>query len=122
MEGEDPIVIDCGPDFRYQMLRSNTVGLNSVLLTHEHYDHTGGLDDLRPFTFLSGQPVKIFGLEIRSGDLLYADCHGVVSIPHEIVAELPAAAAKIREHEQRIIDICRSPGFSLEKSQSNSKR
>jgi regulator of RNase E activity RraA len=62
-----------------------------------------------------GQPVRIFGLEIRPGDLLFADCHGVVSIPHEIAAQLPAAAARIRVQEQRIIDLCQSPDFSTER-------
>jgi len=62
-----------------------------------------------------GQPVEIFGLRIRAGDLLYADCHGVVSIPLEIAAELPEVAARIRSKEQRIIRVCLSPGFSTEK-------
>ena len=44
------LLIDCGPDFRYQMLRAKCVHLDAVLLTHEHYDHVGGLDDLRPFS------------------------------------------------------------------------
>ena len=61
-----------------------------------------------------GSPVEIFGLKIQPGDLLYADCHGVVSIPHQIAAELPAAAEKIREHEQRIVDLCLSAAFSPE--------
>lgn len=44
------LLIDCGPDFRQQMLRLDDFRqLDAVLLTHEHYDHTGGLDDLRPF-------------------------------------------------------------------------
>ena len=43
------ILIDCGPDFRTQMLRVPFDRLDGVLLTHEHYDHTGGIDDLRPF-------------------------------------------------------------------------
>lgn len=44
------ILIDCGPDFRQQALRANLTHLDGVLITHEHYDHVGGLDDLRPFT------------------------------------------------------------------------
>jgi regulator of RNase E activity RraA len=61
-----------------------------------------------------GQTVRIFGLEIRPGDLLFADCHGAVSIPHEIAAQLPEVAAGIRVQEQRIVDFCQSPGFSTE--------
>ena len=60
-----------------------------------------------------GKPVEIFGLAIHSGDLLYADVHGIVSIPFEIAAQIPKAAAEIRAQEQRIIDICQSPEFSL---------
>ncbi|MCF0219192.1 MAG: MBL fold metallo-hydrolase [Muribaculaceae bacterium] len=44
------ILIDCGPDFRYQMLRAGAPPINAVLLTHSHYDHVGGLDDMRPYT------------------------------------------------------------------------
>ncbi len=47
-------VIDCGPDFRYQMLRANVSKINGVLFTHEHADHTSGMDDLRPFSFVLG--------------------------------------------------------------------
>lgn len=43
------ILIDCGPDFREQMLTVDFRPLDAVLITHEHYDHVGGLDDLRPF-------------------------------------------------------------------------
>ena len=46
------ILVDCGPDFRQQMLRIGMrQPLDAVLITHEHYDHVGGIDDLRPFTF-----------------------------------------------------------------------
>ena len=43
------ILIDCGPDFREQMLHLPFEKIDGVLLTHEHYDHVGGIDDLRPF-------------------------------------------------------------------------
>ena len=61
-----------------------------------------------------GAPVEIFGLKVRSGDLLYADIHGVVSIPLEIAARIPQAALEIRATERKIIDLCQSPEFSLE--------
>ncbi len=47
-------VIDCGPDFRQQMLTSKCPKLDGILYTHEHSDHTAGMDDIRPFNFLSG--------------------------------------------------------------------
>jgi len=47
-------VIDCGPDFRQQMLRANCDRLDGILLTHEHSDHTAGIDDIRPFYFRQG--------------------------------------------------------------------
>lgn len=48
-------VIDCGPDFRQQMLRENVQSLNGVFFTHEHSDHTAGIDDLRPFCYQIGE-------------------------------------------------------------------
>jgi len=62
-----------------------------------------------------GAPVEIFGLPVRSGDLLYADIHGVVSIPLDIAARIPDVASGIRAREREIIDLCQSPEFSLER-------
>jgi len=47
-------VVDCGPDFRYQMLRENVKKLDGIIFTHEHSDHVLGLDDIRPFYFRQG--------------------------------------------------------------------
>ncbi|MFK2820206.1 MBL fold metallo-hydrolase [Flavobacteriaceae sp. LMIT009] len=47
-------VVDCGPDFRYQMLRAGVKRIDGILFTHEHADHTAGLDDIRPFFFQQG--------------------------------------------------------------------
>lgn len=52
------ILLDCGPDFREQMLRmSSFEKIDGVLITHEHYDHVGGLDDLRPFGRFADIPI-----------------------------------------------------------------
>ncbi len=48
------VVIDCGPDFRQQMLTSGCPRIDAILFTHEHADHTAGLDDIRPFNFRQG--------------------------------------------------------------------
>ena len=48
-------VIDCGPDFRQQMLASNCQKVDAILFTHEHADHTAGIDDIRPFNFKQGE-------------------------------------------------------------------
>ena len=48
-------VVDCGPDFRQQMLRENVQSLQAILFTHEHSDHTAGFDDIRPYCFQIGE-------------------------------------------------------------------
>ncbi|RZJ28947.1 MAG: MBL fold metallo-hydrolase, partial [Flavobacterium sp.] len=50
----DSFVVDCGPDFRQQMLTSQCPRVDAILFTHEHADHTAGLDDIRPFNFKQG--------------------------------------------------------------------
>ena len=54
------LVIDCGPDFRQQMLRTDCIHLDAMLFTHEPADHTAGLDDIRPFFFRQGD-IPVYG-------------------------------------------------------------
>ena len=53
--GNYSYVIDCGPDFRQQMLSSHCQKVDGILFTHEHSDHTAGIDDIRPFNFKQGE-------------------------------------------------------------------
>jgi regulator of RNase E activity RraA len=62
-----------------------------------------------------GKPVEIGGLKINSGDLLQGDMHGVQSIPADIAAQIPLAAAKIIAQDQELIALCQSKDFSLER-------
>ena len=57
------LLIDCGPDFRQQMLVNEEQDIDAVLITHEHNDHVIGLDDLRPLIFKNNLPMPIYGQE-----------------------------------------------------------
>lgn len=57
------LIIDAGPDFRQQILRENIGYLDAVLLTHQHKDHTGGLDDVRAFNYLYDKDFPIYAEE-----------------------------------------------------------
>ncbi len=54
-------VIDCGPDFRHQMLNQHVMNLDAVLFTHEHRDHIAGLDDVRAFNYVLNKKIDIYG-------------------------------------------------------------
>ena len=57
------VVVDAGPDFRQQMLNHRVFHLNGILITHEHTDHIFGLDDIRAFNWVQGQPTDIYAEE-----------------------------------------------------------
>ena len=62
-----------------------------------------------------GASVNVAGMEVRPGDLLHGDRHGVLTVPTEIAAAVPAVAADLHRREQKVIDFCRSSAFSVEK-------
>lgn len=57
---EVSVVIDSGPDFRYQMLRANVRQLDGIVYTHSHKDHVAGMDDVRAYNFFSKQPMNVY--------------------------------------------------------------
>lgn len=64
------LVVDAGPDFRYQMLRANVKHLDAIVFTHPHKDHVAGLDDVRAFNYFSGQPMEVFANEMTQAVLM----------------------------------------------------
>lgn len=56
------LLVDCGGDFRMQMLQNKVQKIDAILFTHEHSDHIAGLDDIRPFCYKQG-PIPIYGMQ-----------------------------------------------------------
>jgi len=95
------ILIDCGPDFRWQMITHDIDRLDAVLLTHEHYDHVGGLDDLRPLARdksldIYAEDYVVKAIEARIPYVFYAHKYpGVPNLDMHRISELPFEAAGI---------------------------
>jgi 4-hydroxy-4-methyl-2-oxoglutarate aldolase len=64
------------------------------------------------------QPVTVGGLRVESGDIVYGDRHGLLTIPPAIVREIPLVAARMLGQEQRVVELCQSQDFSLERLQT----
>jgi phosphoribosyl 1,2-cyclic phosphate phosphodiesterase len=62
-------VIDCGPDFRYQMIREKVDDLDAILFTHEHRDHIAGLDDVRGFNYVLNKSIDVYALDTVIGEI-----------------------------------------------------
>ncbi len=75
------ILIDIGPDFREQMLRAHVTHLDSILITHAHRDHVGGLDDIRPFNWTQRKKMEIY-CNREAREAIERDYHYIFA-PHE---------------------------------------
>jgi len=120
------LVIDSGPDFRYQMLRAGITNLDAILFTHQHKDHVAGLDDVRPFNFFSKKPIDLYCTEqveqALKREFYYAfeeskypgvpelTLHRIDSTPFRI-ADIPIIPIQVYHHKMpvlgfRIGDFC----------------
>lgn len=63
------IIVDTGPDFRYQMLRNHTQKLDAIIFTHPHKDHIAGMDDVRAFNYKQKSAMEVFATEATQESL-----------------------------------------------------
>ncbi len=63
IQGDKTVVVDSGPDFRYQMLREKVQHLDAIVFTHEHKDHVAGLDDVRAFNYKQNSAIDVYADE-----------------------------------------------------------
>lgn len=68
-EGDVSLVIDIGPDFRQQMLSHQIPEITGILLTHNHVDHTAGIDDIRPYNGIQNGTIPFFGEQYVLDDI-----------------------------------------------------
>lgn len=105
--GGKNILIDAGPDFRQQLLREHIDHLDAILITHEHKDHIGGLDDIRALNYTSGRPIDIYAEERVLKAIRYDYHYAFVPKPYPGVPEMNLH--KIDESPFKIDDILITP-------------
>lgn len=66
---ETKVLIDVGPDFRQQFLRAGISDIDEILVTHEHNDHVGGIDDVRPINFQRDKPIRLYAKKRTLDDI-----------------------------------------------------
>lgn len=104
------MVVDTGPDFRYQMLREKVTHLDAVLYTHAHKDHIAGLDDIRAFNYFQGAAIDVFADHLVQ-DALKREFHYIFTehkypgIPRINLYEINEASFKIGDQRVEPIDI-----------------
>lgn len=95
------ILIDIGPDFREQMLRAQVTRLDSILITHAHRDHVGGIDDIRPLNYMQHEKMHVYA-NLQAATALRHDYHyifdphplpGLPEVDLHVVEETPFQAA-----------------------------
>jgi len=98
--GNKNIVIDSGPDFRQQMLRERVDFLDALIFTHEHKDHTAGMDDIRAFNF------RRYGVEIKSNtDIFKMPLYARKNVIEQLKNEFSYAFAAVKYPGSPQIDI-----------------
>lgn len=108
--GENRYIIDCGPDFRQQMLAHQVSKINGILFTHEHNDHIIGLDDVRPFYFRQGKisvyahPRVVNALKKRF-DYVFEEKNKYPGAPEVDVIELNGEPFKLDQLEVTPINV-----------------
>lgn len=106
--GELKIVVDCGPDFRQQMLRENVTTIDAILVTHGHKDHLGGLDDVRAFNYVNQRPADVYATKEVQRIIKMEFSYAFEKNPYPGVPEIILYTLKNREFfigEQKIIPI-----------------
>lgn len=108
------VLIDVGPDFRRQMLSGGVQSIDAILLTHEHNDHVIGLDDIRPFNFRSGRPMRIYALPRVANQVRarfeYVFAEPIPGLPRVELIEIgPDSVVEIEDMRFEAVEVMHGP-------------